>query len=204
MQNTVAQIGKIYETTAYFGYHTLATPDLAIDRAGRPTLLSQGGIDVARYLTGAQQGWSVIGRLMSVTDGRVADGRSDTAATGTATLNQLAVGIRYKPMATANLNVSAERIFQLGSDFRSSWLLRAQYSSERGAEINADRIPQLLVYNKIDLTASEPRIERDEYGRIAAVWISAKSGTGLDLVRLALEEHAHAARRHPTARHAAA
>jgi GTP-binding protein HflX len=61
------------------------------------------------------------------------------------------------------------------------------------AEIGADSIPQLLVLNKIDLTALPPRIERDEYGKIARIWISAESGSGLDSLRLALEEYASAA-----------
>ena len=58
------------------------------------------------------------------------------------------------------------------------------------AEIGAERIPQVLIYNKIDLTHLPPRLERDEYGKIARVWMSAESGAGLDLARLALEEHA--------------
>jgi GTP-binding protein HflX len=58
------------------------------------------------------------------------------------------------------------------------------------SEIGAEGIPQLLVYNKIDRTRIAARIERDEYGRIARAWISAKSGEGLNLVRLALEEYA--------------
>jgi len=58
------------------------------------------------------------------------------------------------------------------------------------SEIGAEEIPQLLVYNKIDLTHIPARIERDEYGRIARAWISAKSGEGLSLVRLALQEYA--------------
>ncbi len=56
------------------------------------------------------------------------------------------------------------------------------------AEIGADAIPQLLAFNKIDLTRVPPRIERDEYGKITRAWISAKTGAGLDLVRYALEE----------------
>lgn len=72
------------------------------------------------------------------------------------------------------------------------------------AEIGADRIPQVLVFNKIDLPGFAPRFERDECGRIARVWISAGSGTGLESVRLALEEHVAAmigdgARRSPVA-----
>ncbi|MGQ0523867.1 MAG: ribosome rescue GTPase HflX [Betaproteobacteria bacterium] len=58
------------------------------------------------------------------------------------------------------------------------------------AEIGANEIPQVLVYNKIDRTRFDARGERDEYGRIARAWISAKTGEGLNLVQLALEEHA--------------
>jgi GTP-binding protein HflX len=61
------------------------------------------------------------------------------------------------------------------------------------AEIGADAIPQVIVLNKIDLTQLSPRVERDEYGKIARIWISAESGAGLDSVRFALEEHASAA-----------
>jgi GTP-binding protein HflX len=61
------------------------------------------------------------------------------------------------------------------------------------AEIGADSIPQLLVLNKIDLTALPPRVARDEYGKIARIWISSESGSGLDSVRLALQEYASAA-----------
>lgn len=60
------------------------------------------------------------------------------------------------------------------------------------AEIDADSIPQALVMNKIDLTPLEPRVERDEYGKIARIWISAETGSGLDSLRMALEEHASA------------
>ena len=58
------------------------------------------------------------------------------------------------------------------------------------AEIDADSIPQVLVMNKIDLTPLRPRVERDEYGKVARIWISAATGSGLDSVRLALEEYA--------------
>jgi GTP-binding protein HflX len=61
------------------------------------------------------------------------------------------------------------------------------------AEIGADSIPQLLVLNKIDLTALPPRVARDEYGKIARIWISSESGSGLDSLRLALQEYASAA-----------
>ncbi len=71
-------------------------------------------------------------------------------------------------------------------------------------EIGADHIPQVLVYNKIDLSGVEPRFERDEYGKISHLWISARQGSGLDLGRAALEEYAAGAGRDPTERPAAA
>ncbi len=71
------------------------------------------------------------------------------------------------------------------------------------AEIGADTIPQTLVFNKIDLTRVPARIERDEYGRITRVWISAATGEGLESARLVLEEYATSALRQ-TATHSPA
>ena len=72
------------------------------------------------------------------------------------------------------------------------------------AEIGADRIPQILVHNKIDVNGVAPRVERDEYGKICRIWASAKTGVGLDLMRSALQECADASSRRPVARPAAA
>jgi GTP-binding protein HflX len=59
-------------------------------------------------------------------------------------------------------------------------------------EIRADAIPQIAVFNKIDLTGVAPRAERDEYGRISRVSVSARDGAGIDLLRAALAEAAAA------------
>ena len=55
-------------------------------------------------------------------------------------------------------------------------------------EIGASDIPQLIVYNKIDLLEREPRITRDSDGRPDTVSVSAKTGAGLDLLREAIGE----------------
>ena len=55
-------------------------------------------------------------------------------------------------------------------------------------EIGADHIPQILVWNKIDAAELEPGIEHDEYGRIHRVFVSAKTGAGLDLLRQAIAD----------------
>ena len=56
------------------------------------------------------------------------------------------------------------------------------------AEIGAQQIPQLLVYNKIDRLESEARIERNADARAVAVWISAQQRLGLDLLVNAVAE----------------
>ncbi|MDB5960706.1 MAG: hflX, partial [Massilia sp.] len=60
-------------------------------------------------------------------------------------------------------------------------------------EIGADHIPQILVWNKIDIAGFEPAIERDEYDKISRVFVSAHKGDGLDLLREAIVEAAQAA-----------
>jgi GTP-binding protein HflX len=56
-------------------------------------------------------------------------------------------------------------------------------------EVGADKVPQLEVYNKIDLIGTaESRIDRDDTGRPLRVWVSAKSGDGLELLKQALTE----------------
>lgn len=56
-------------------------------------------------------------------------------------------------------------------------------------EIGAASVPQILVLNQIDRLDNDAGYERDEYGRICKVRVSAKTGAGLEFVRLALSEH---------------
>jgi GTP-binding protein HflX len=56
------------------------------------------------------------------------------------------------------------------------------------AEIGADTIPKLYVYNKLDMLEQEPRIDRDDQGVVERVWLSARTGAGLDLLEQALSE----------------
>ncbi len=56
------------------------------------------------------------------------------------------------------------------------------------AEIGAQHIPQIVVYNKIDLQGLEAGVKRDEYGKIASINLSAITGAGLADLRAALAE----------------
>lgn len=55
-------------------------------------------------------------------------------------------------------------------------------------EIGADHIPQILVWNKIDVSGFEPALERDEYDKIHRVFVSSLTGAGLDHLRNAIGE----------------
>ncbi len=55
-------------------------------------------------------------------------------------------------------------------------------------EIGAQHIPQILVFNKIDLQDLPAGVQRDEYGRIARIHLSARTGAGVDALRAALAE----------------
>ena len=68
------------------------------------------------------------------------------------------------------------------------------------AEIGADTIPQVLVYNKIDRLEIAPRVDRDADGRAVAVWISAAKREGLDLLQTAIAERLSRVARHARVR----
>ena len=56
------------------------------------------------------------------------------------------------------------------------------------AEISAQDVPQILVMNKIDDAGMPPSVERDEYGKIHKVWVSARQGFGVEFILQALAE----------------
>ncbi|MBW2472616.1 MAG: GTPase HflX [Deltaproteobacteria bacterium] len=65
---------------------------------------------------------------------------------------------------------------------------RVEQVNEVLQAIGADAVPQILVYNKIDLSAEAPRLLRDVHGRVTRLWCSARTGEGLELLEQALTE----------------
>ena len=55
--------------------------------------------------------------------------------------------------------------------------------------IGANAVPQILVYNKIDLSAEPARLLRDTEGKVTRLWCAAQTGEGLDLLQQALSEY---------------
>ena len=60
-------------------------------------------------------------------------------------------------------------------------------------EIGAADVPRLLVFNKVDRLARAATVERDAYGRIHAVFLSAATGDGIEFLREAIAERMRAA-----------
>jgi GTPase len=54
--------------------------------------------------------------------------------------------------------------------------------------IGAQSLPQIAVYNKIDISGEGPHVEFDAGGRVDRLWLSAQAGLGLDLLRDALHQ----------------
>ncbi len=55
-------------------------------------------------------------------------------------------------------------------------------------EIDAGDIPQLMIYNKVDLTEFPAGEQRDDCDKITRIFVSAVSGAGLDVLRATLSE----------------
>ena len=92
--------------------------------------------------------------------------------------------------ATLEETIHADLLLQVvdaGNPMRNEQIEQVNLVLE---EIGVDRIPQLLVWNKIDAAGLKPGIERDEYGKIRRVFASARTGEGLDLLREAIAEYA--------------
>lgn len=69
---------------------------------------------------------------------------------------------------------------------------RIEQVNEVLQEIGAEEVPQIQVFNKIDLLpGGAPRIDRDADGTIRRVWVSALNGDGVALLREAVAERLH-------------
>lgn len=64
-------------------------------------------------------------------------------------------------------------------------------------EIGAEDIPQIEIYNKIDIAGLPPRIEKNSDGNLHRFWLSAQTGKGIDLLLDSIQKYISAnVRRH--------
>jgi len=92
--------------------------------------------------------------------------------------------------ATLEEAAQADLLLQVIDLSDEGWNEQGTHVEEVLAEIDADELPRLRIFNKIDrLENVEPRIEYGEDGRPSAVWLSAKTGAGIELLKKAIAEH---------------
>ena len=92
--------------------------------------------------------------------------------------------------ATLEETVRADLLLHVVDSAAPARLREAEDVDKVLAEIHAEAIPQLAVWNKLDLSGLRPVVERDEYGRISRVLVSARTGAGLAGLRGAIAEAA--------------
>lgn len=63
-------------------------------------------------------------------------------------------------------------------------------------QLDADRVPQIRVYNKIDMLDRSPRVAKNRDGAGRAVWLSAATGEGVPLLLDAIGERLRRRTRH--------
>lgn len=68
------------------------------------------------------------------------------------------------------------------------FLTRIEHVNEVLEQIGAEKVPQLIVYNKIDLAGQKPAITSNEQGMTVAVAVSAATGAGMDLLQQAITQ----------------
>jgi GTP-binding protein HflX len=74
-------------------------------------------------------------------------------------------------------------------DISDPYRMERQHDVESVLEsIEADRIPAIRIFNKIDLASQPPRLQRDEDGKPVAVALSAATGEGVEKLGEAISE----------------
>ena len=91
--------------------------------------------------------------------------------------------------ATLEETLQADLLLHLVDAHDPERQTRIEQVNEVLGAIGAGAVPQILVYNKIDLSAEPAHLLRDIDGRVTRVWCSAASGDGMELLQQALGEY---------------
>ena len=123
------------------------------------------------------------------------DGRSGAPAGGGVVLSDTVGFIRDLPptlvaafRATLEETVQADLLLHVVDASSPTQDEQIEQVDRVLSEIGAGALPQVIVLNKADLTRLRAGFERDEYGRISRLRVSAKTGAGIEFVRLAIDE----------------
>jgi len=173
--------------------NTFSVSLVGYTNAGKSTLfntLTKAGVYVANQLFATLDTTS---RRMYLGDETGSVVISDTVGFVRELPHQLVAAFR----ATLEETIHADLLLHVVDGSSPVRMEQIEQVNEVLREIGADHIPQILVWNKIDAADLQPGVERDEHDKISRVFISARSGAGLDLLREAIVEAASSADRYP-------
>ncbi|WP_395400607.1 GTPase HflX [Pseudoduganella sp. UC29_106] len=188
LRTRLAKLRKQHETQrrARGRSHTFSVSLVGYTNAGKSTLfntMTKAGVYVADQLFAT----------LDTTSRRVYLGEeigsivlSDTVGFVRELPHQLVAAFR----ATLEETIHADLLLHVVDGASPVRMEQIEQVNEVLREIGADHIPQILVWNKIDAAELEPAVERDEYDKISRVFISARTGAGLNLLRDAISEAA--------------
>lgn len=88
--------------------------------------------------------------------------------------------------ATLEESIYADLLIHVIDASHEDRVMLMQAVDEVLQNIGAEKIPMLQVFNKIDLTGEEPRIDYDENGVPVRVWLSVQENLGLDCLEKAI------------------
>lgn len=90
--------------------------------------------------------------------------------------------------STLTETLEADLLLHIVDDSDAERELRREDVDKVLQGIGADRVPQLIVFNKIDLSGHSVRVERSVKGVAEAVWLSAVTGEGVAELSTAIAE----------------
>ncbi len=195
LRDRLAKLGKQRRTQrrSRARQHVLSVALVGYTNAGKSTLfnaLTRAGAYAADQLFATLDTTTrkiYLPRLVESTGGEPASGEvvlSDTVGFITRLPHDLVAAFRATLEATAEADLLLH-VIDSASPGRERQI---EAVDQVLAEIGADTVPQLRIYNKLDMTGIAPGVGRDEYGKLQSVYVSALSGAGLDLLRDALTE----------------
>jgi GTP-binding protein HflX len=191
LRTRLAKLRKQHETQrrARGRNNTFSVSLVGYTNAGKSTLfntLTKAGVYVANQLFATLDTTS---RRLYLGDETGSVVISDTVGFVRELPHQLVAAFR----ATLEETIHADVLLHVVDGSSPTRMEQIEQVNEVLREIGADHIPQILVWNKIDAADLQPGVERDEHDKISRVFISARSGAGLDLLRDAIVEAAKSA-----------
>ena len=104
-------------------------------------------------------------------------------------INKLPHGLIEAFKATLQETVNADLLIHVIDYADENWRRHMKDVELVLAEVKAEKVARINLFNKIDVKGLDPRVEHDQYGRINNIWVSAENKKGLYFLKQAVLSH---------------